>query len=523
MRLPGFGAESTLYRTSVYYKMAVGGENASGTVGIPRPAAAPALLPGQALPAAVIGPFPNVLCQPCSLGQNGRCTKICVFCPGPIPDERCKSVIVPCAVSDCCPPGQGPCYVSGKSRFCCPAGRSCCNPETNFCCPPGQSCCDPVKKVCCTGACCFGVCCPPGAACCGGICCPSGQCGCNGVCCPTGQCCNGVCCPPGQCGCNGLCCPTGQCCNGVCCPPGQSCSNGLCCPAGEVNCSSTCTDLSSDSQNCGSCLSACGQGQTCVNGKCICPAASDPTRCSPFGRKSSSNYFLANLDFQNNCQPITSLTVSLTATADINSSSGFSVQLNGDSQQGVDAWQQYVFMVQGNLIQGQINNWQNSTTAIVCDAVDVGFTPISNGIPKGYTLQITLQYENVSGAVSGARFQVFSQQGQSVGDQTFLVSQAGCNCNFPAGFQCTGYQSAADLSPITAFQVNIVGPGNSSAANFTSGAGNIVYAGAALTALSSPPACVEAAGNLCTAETSNASYGQLDACPHQSQTQTFST
>lgn len=35
MSLPGFAAESALYR--VHYKMAIGGENASGTVGIPLP------------------------------------------------------------------------------------------------------------------------------------------------------------------------------------------------------------------------------------------------------------------------------------------------------------------------------------------------------------------------------------------------------------------------------------------------------------------------------------------------------
>jgi hypothetical protein len=29
---------------------------------------------------------------------------------------------------------------------------------------------------------------------------------------------------------------------------------------------------------------------------------------------------------------------------------------------------------------------------------------------------------------------------------------------YPPGYQCTRYQSSADLSPITAFQVNIVGP-----------------------------------------------------------------
>jgi hypothetical protein len=210
----------------------------------------------------------------------------------------------------------------------------------------------------------------------------------------------------------------------------------------------------------------------------------------------------------------------LTATEDIVSTNGFTVQLNANSSQGVDAIQQYVFFVQGNLIQGGIANWQNATTEIVCGDRGVASTPINNGIPKGYTLQMTLQYQG--NVVSGALFEVLSQ-GQPVGTQTLLVSQVGCNCNLSGGFQCTGYQSSADLSPITAFQVNIVGPGGGAAATFTSGAGNIVYAvsSGALTPLSSPPRCVELA--FCTAETSNASYGQLNGCPAQVLTQAFST
>jgi hypothetical protein len=246
----------------------------------------------------------------------------------------------------------------------------------------------------------------------------------------------------------------------------------------------------------------------------------DPNRCSPGGRTSSSNYFLAN-----NCLPITGLTVSFIATEDIVSDSGFTVQLNADSQQGVDAWQQYVFRVDGKSIKAQINNWQSIYTAIVCDVLDVASTPINNGIPAGYTLQITLQYQDSS--VSGALFEVLSA-GKPVGTpQTFLVSQAGCGCNLPPcpnpGVCCSGYQSSADLSPITTFQVNIVGPGNGASTTFTSGAGNIVYevSSGSLTALSDFPACGER--NFCTAETSNASYGQLNACPAQSLTQTFST
>jgi hypothetical protein len=149
MRLPGFNASSSLYKTSSHYRIAVGGENDSRTIGVPPVAASPVSSRPE-----VIHPFPNVLCQPCSVDQRGQCTKYCVFCPGPFPDERCRASFLPCAASECCPPRQDPCYVSGKNpKFCCPPGQCCCDPETNFC-----------------AECCGGFCCPPGQACFNGCC-----------------------------------------------------------------------------------------------------------------------------------------------------------------------------------------------------------------------------------------------------------------------------------------------------------------------------------------------------------------
>ena len=50
------------------------------------------------------------------------------------------------------------------------------------------------------------------------------------------------------------------------------------CPSGETLCGATCTDLSSDSSNCGVCGNACQSGQSCTGGVCACPA--DDTVCS---------------------------------------------------------------------------------------------------------------------------------------------------------------------------------------------------------------------------------------------------
>src|SRR5262249_2097250 len=44
------------------------------------------------------------------------------------------------------------------------------------------------------------------------------------------------------------------------------------CPAGQPKCGSECRDLSADQQNCGTCGNACGAGQTCQAGNCMCSA-----------------------------------------------------------------------------------------------------------------------------------------------------------------------------------------------------------------------------------------------------------
>ena len=152
MRLPGFNASSTLYRTSGQYRIAVGRENDPGASRILPLAASPVPSPRQPLSEVipeVIGPFPYVLCQPCVVNQSGECTQYCVHCPTPRPGPGCWVSFPPCAPGECCPSGQSPCYIPGKSQSCCEQGYSCCDPETGFCCPPWETCCNPQTKVCC--------------------------------------------------------------------------------------------------------------------------------------------------------------------------------------------------------------------------------------------------------------------------------------------------------------------------------------------------------------------------------------
>ncbi len=114
----------------------------------------------------------------------------------------------------------------------------------------------------------------------------------NGTPCGAGsqyECCGGVCSDPftdsANClGC-GIACPAGQTCDGQCvvidCLPGDD--NLVCVrlgpgPNGAYGscCGTTCTDLTSDPQNCNACGQACPASSTCSNGQC-----SSPTTCGP--------------------------------------------------------------------------------------------------------------------------------------------------------------------------------------------------------------------------------------------------
>jgi hypothetical protein len=147
MRLPGFGAESALYKTTGHYQMSQG-LNRSGEI----------------LPQRLKQKFHS--CTKC-YWRNEECVAWCTDCEwnptangGWVYD--CTSGAESCAGADCepCPQAETPCQAGPFTpRACCAAGQRCCD---GVCCPPGQQCCD-------------GVCCPPDQQCCDGnqcnICC----------------------------------------------------------------------------------------------------------------------------------------------------------------------------------------------------------------------------------------------------------------------------------------------------------------------------------------------------------------
>lgn len=62
-----------------------------------------------------------------------------------------------------------------------------------------------------------------------------------------------------------------------------SCQNGTCqasCPAGQALCNGSCIDVTGDPANCGSCGHACGANTVCQNGSCVAGCSNGETLCS---------------------------------------------------------------------------------------------------------------------------------------------------------------------------------------------------------------------------------------------------
>jgi hypothetical protein len=123
MNVPGFTAESSLYRTSGRYQMTVGFALNGGVL---RP---------QLCSLTCLG---NCLDNVCSglTGEAGtNCRRDCGrSCGCNFPPPIDCGANLNCG-NHCCPPGSSCCDHPG----CCPAGAHCCN-DGHGCCPNGQSC-----------------------------------------------------------------------------------------------------------------------------------------------------------------------------------------------------------------------------------------------------------------------------------------------------------------------------------------------------------------------------------------------
>ena len=253
MKMPGFTAQSSLYKTTTPYRTIGNLEQGDGVI-------CPAQLTTKekacvdrcmdaCIKAGIEASPPDV---PIAILRD-ECYPICL--------TRCEFLPPPC------PPDTKLCGRTGKRPECCPTSHKCCHVlneigtgYTLSCCPPGQECCFPFgcyapEEYQCTrdGLCpkdrvvCQERCCGPGEVCTQDGCAPPEQ-TCNGRrCAPGDQCTIEGCCPQNKTVSNnhccdkdwswstqyGKCCRPGECCEFAPCPDGKyCCGNKRCCPSG---------------------------------------------------------------------------------------------------------------------------------------------------------------------------------------------------------------------------------------------------------------------------------------------------
>jgi hypothetical protein len=201
-------------------------------------------------------------------------------------------------------------------------------------------------------------------------------------------------------------------------------------------------------------------------------------------------------------------------------------QLNGvsplpDAQTGdrykINNWQQYIpTMLPGsNQLWSHVENyvvsgWKGAVFHNTIPANGIVTLPNDLTIPKGWTIQLALQY--LGGGVSGMSCLVWDEAGVTQGEQTYsLIGQPMSNGNTI---------QEDDLAPILALQLVIVGYANGADPTLTSGAGTI-------TCVSSKPMTVRnswppnGSGNGGTGENSNSTYGLMPAAASTRFVQSF--
>jgi hypothetical protein len=225
--------------------------------------------------------------------------------------------------------------------------------------------------------------------------------------------------------------------------------------------------------------------------------AQDVVPAPSAGLHSFTNYLLYSY-----CKPIINISVDIYVFQDVvfqsspdGQDQGFSFQLNAYSPQNEkSAWQQYCITLDNSTLSGGICNWTvNIDNPIIFQEVYLTSFPTPGIIPAGYHLNISLQ-NDAQGNVTAAIYTVTDNNGNSLANKAMNVT-------------------SADIAPITAFELNIVGPRGKQSSVLSSGAGRIAYAAQnVLIVLNQQPLCTEAP-TVFTAEHSNCMYGDLLAIP----------
>ena len=264
-----------------------------------------------------------------------------------------------------------------------------------------------------------------------------------------------------------------------------------------------------------------------AGGTGVCPArvAGEANQPNVHDQTGSGTYFLTQLGgslnyiLGNNCNNLTGVMVVITITQEIAFASaagptaGFSFQLNAYSNNTSTTvgWQQYSILVAGNEIQWKVDNWPVALANPPVDLINSDNSSFPQSLlslpgpnlPAGYVLSITLHIDLNTANVFAATFAVDGNQANQLAikyvDLTTLTLTGS-----------TSLATSADLAPIVAFELDVVGPYNAEAVQLSSGAGTITYYTDALTPSDLVPPC-GVDRNIVTAEWANSNYGALPA------------
>jgi hypothetical protein len=230
------------------------------------------------------------------------------------------------------------------------------------------------------------------------------------------------------------------------------------------------------------------------------------------GLRGSSNYIIYN-----DCKPLVDLTVVINITEDMvcqshtGSTNGFGFQLNGVSPPGSGvAEQQYFIYLNGNDLYTAVNWWDSTLKNAQAFWGEKIWSFPGPKLPSGWRLEIFLTADG-SGNVNNARLSVFDP-GNALKGST--------NADLNKVPRKKGFETAA-IAPMTAFQLNIVGPLDSEIVVLSSGAGTITCSqwGGPLTAGAVYPPCVAVTPH--TLENANVVYSTLPALAQEGLSQTF--
>jgi hypothetical protein len=143
----------------------------------------------------------------------------------------------------------------------------------------------------------------------------------------------------------------------------------------------------------------------------------------------------------------------------------FGFQLNAYSPRYMtSAWQQYALIVSGTNIQGQINNWPVTGPWLINQLDALQSLPNSNTMPAGCWLTFNLETD----ADNNVTTVVFGIEGTPIPGNAILQTLT----------SISGV-TQADLAPIVAFELDLVGPNSSQHTQLSSGAGKIIYSASA--------------------------------------------